>query len=238
MNDGPVMNRWMTAVVRISLLLLGVALMWAVLVLPPEPVGLSNQVKRAMPESGVLHPLTAVLLNFRGYDTLLEIGVLLVAVVAVWSLDHAAPSRLRLRAPSHRNPVLQVGLGLLVPVMAVMAGYMVWVGAYRPGGAFQAGAMLGAVAVTLIASGMLSAPLARGGGTRVTLAAGFIWFMAVASALALWRGSLLRYPETAASLVILAIETVLAVSIGAALAALFAAVSGLPDEASAREETR
>lgn len=238
MNDVPVMNRWMSAVVRIALLLLGAVLMGAVLVLPPEPVGLAGQVNRAMPDSGVLHPLTAVLLNFRGYDTLLEIGVLLVAVVAVWSLDHAAPSRLRLCAPSHRNPVLQVGLGLLLPVMAVMAGYMVWVGAYRPGGAFQAGAMLGAVAVTLIASGMMSAPLARSGGTRLALAAGFLWFMAVASALTLWRGRLLWYPETAAGLVILAIETVLAVSIGAALAALFAAVSGLPDASSVREDDR
>ena len=33
-------------------------------------------------ESGVTHPVTAVLLNYRGYDTLLEIAVLLLALLA------------------------------------------------------------------------------------------------------------------------------------------------------------
>ncbi len=39
-----------------------------------------------MDRSGVTHPVTAVLLNFRGYDTLLEVAVLLIALVGTWSL--------------------------------------------------------------------------------------------------------------------------------------------------------
>jgi multisubunit Na+/H+ antiporter MnhB subunit len=46
-----------------------------------------------MPESGVDHPVTAVLLNFRSYDTLLEIAVLLLAVVVALALREAQPDR-------------------------------------------------------------------------------------------------------------------------------------------------
>ena len=47
-------------------------------------IGLAGRVAEALPRSGVASPITAVLLNFRAYDTFLEVGVLLAAwVVAV-----------------------------------------------------------------------------------------------------------------------------------------------------------
>lgn len=36
-----------------------------------------------VPESGVSNPVTAVLLNFRSYDTLLELAVLLAAILGI-----------------------------------------------------------------------------------------------------------------------------------------------------------
>jgi hypothetical protein len=45
---------------------------------------------RHLAESGVSNPVTAVLLNFRSYDTLLEVAVLVVAMVAVWSMDRGS----------------------------------------------------------------------------------------------------------------------------------------------------
>ncbi len=60
---------------------------WAVLA-PADPCARDSP-KRPTPrssKSGVTNPVTAVLLNYRSYDTLLELGVLLLAVVAVWSL--------------------------------------------------------------------------------------------------------------------------------------------------------
>jgi multisubunit Na+/H+ antiporter MnhB subunit len=42
--------------------------------------------------------VTAVLLNFRGYDTLLEIAVLTVALVGVWALGPRRASRKACRA--------------------------------------------------------------------------------------------------------------------------------------------
>ena len=41
--------------------------------------------------SGVSNPVTAVLLNFRAYDTLLELAVLLTAVLGIFALGQATP---------------------------------------------------------------------------------------------------------------------------------------------------
>ena len=225
-----VVRMWLRhGIVIVALASLSFALIVAVLTIRPDSRGLTGDVTRAMPSSGVLHPLTAVLLNFRGYDTLLEIGVLLVAVIAVWSLDQTPRRRFKWHPPAHSNPVLRVGLGMLIPVMVLVAGYMVWVGAYRPGGAFQSGAILGAAAVTLISSGMIVAPFARNRGVRVLLASGFMFFMAVASATVVFKGRLLWYPIEWSGSLILMIETLLSLSIGISLAVLFAAVAGMPD---------
>ena len=75
---------------RVGIGILSLALLaglsWAVLSLPASPTGLTTESLAKLPESGVTNPVTAVLLNYRGYDTLLEVGVLLLAVVGVWSL--------------------------------------------------------------------------------------------------------------------------------------------------------
>jgi len=198
----------------------------AVLALDPDGRGLSDTVTSAMPESGVLHPLTAVLLNFRGYDTLLEIAVLLVAVLAVWSLEPpAAPCSRVLQEPAHRNPVLLVGLGVMVPMIAMTAGYFVWVGAYRPGGAFQGGALLGAIGVMLASTGVLPPSIRRTIRLRLATTIGFAVFLLVALLTSLWSGTLLTYPKAWAGLIILAIETALALSIGVSLALLFMAAA-------------
>ncbi len=216
---------------------LAVVLIQAVLAMPHASGELPELIKREMPASGVSHPLTAVLLNFRGYDTLLEIGVLLVAVIAVWSLDQShAPGRFHLRAPSPDNAALRVDLAIVMPLMVVMAGYMVWVGSYRPGGAFQSGAILGAAAVTLISSGVLPAPFGRSARVRALLAAGFAFFLLVASLTVLFKGRLLNYPMAWAGTLILLIETLLSLSIGMALAALFAGVAGFPISSSTKQE--
>lgn len=105
-----------------------------------SPVGdsLPDTVLGTIAESGVEHPLTAVLLNFRSYDTLLEIGVLVIAAIAGLSL--AKPSALEDPELRTHDVLLGALQRWFVPVMWLMAGYLVWAGAHQPGGAFQAGA--------------------------------------------------------------------------------------------------
>ena len=81
---------------------------------------------------------------YRALDTLLEKVVLLLALVAVWSL---APDRFWGGRPAFGyrpepgGPLIFL-TRLLVPVGIVAGVYLLWVGADAPGGAFAGGASL------------------------------------------------------------------------------------------------
>ena len=186
----------------------------------PPAIDLRVPVAAHLEESGVSHPVTAVLLNYRGYDTLLEIAVLLLAllaILAVGSETRVAPSR-------KAHPVLQALVRLAIPAIIVMAVYLLWAGAFRPGGAFQAAALLAAAAVLLHLVGLLpgwSTPRLR---LRLGLVAGFAVFLTVAAAL-LTQGALLKYPPEAAGGLILLIESALTLSLALILAGLFLILS-------------
>lgn len=206
-----------TGVVLIGLsTLLFIGLGGAVLSLPTEAPGLSGPVADGLSTSGVSNPVTAVLLNFRAYDTLLEKAVLLLAVVAAWSLA-AAPKE----SVSPPGRVLDVFVRLLVPLMIVVASYLLWVGAHAPGGAFQAGAVLAAVAVLLLLSGRSLTARWQGWRLRALLTLGLGVFIAVGAAVMFAGYRFLEYPPDQAGNLILLIEVVATVSIAVALAALF-----------------
>ena len=188
----------------------------AMLELGPTAIDLRAPVAAHLAESGVTHPVTAVLLNYRGYDTLLEIAVLLLALLAILAVVGEAPA-----SPTRAaHPVLQALARLAVPLMVVVAVYLLWAGAFRPGGAFQAGAVLAAAAVLLHLVGLLPGWSRPRLGLRIGLAAGFALFLAVAAGL-LTQGSLLQYPPAAAGVLILLIESGLTVSLALILAGLF-----------------
>lgn len=197
---------------------LAVALVLAMLDLPPHAVRLPEAVAANLAASGVDHPVTAVLLNFRGYDTLLEVAVLLLALLGVLAL--VRPRAAGAATPAH--PVLQALARLVAPLMVLVAGYLLWIGAYAPGGAFQAGAVLAAAGVLLRLAGLLPTWAQPNLLRRVGLALGLAVFVAVAAA-ALLQGSLLQYPIAAAGALILLIEAALALSIGLTLASLYLA---------------
>ena len=184
--------------------------------LPAEAPGLSGPVGENLSASGVSNPLTAVLLNYRGYDTLLEMGVLFLAVVAVWSLTPAPREPL-----SPPGAVLDAFVRLLFPVMILVAGYLLWVGAHAPGGAFQAGSVLAASAVMLLLSGKVVEPRWQGRLLRAVLSLGLGVFITVGLAVMFVGHDFLEYPVAQAGALILLIELAAALSIGATLAALF-----------------
>lgn len=197
---------------------LAIVLIIAFLGLPP-PVGhLRAQVLAQLQASGVRHPVTAVLLNFRGYDTLLEVAVLLLAVLGMLAGAETSPPGSGMPLPP--QPALQALARLLVPPMIVVSGYLLWVGAHAPGGAFQAAALLGGTAVLLRMAGSAGGWSAPHAALRIGLSAGFAVFLAFAAA-GLATGLLLRYPPGLAGALILFIEAALTVSLGLVLAGLF-----------------
>jgi len=219
-------RRWLSLAFRLALFLLLLALAgglgYAMLSLPDQVPGLSEQVSANMTTSGVRNPVTAVLLNFRAYDTLLELGVLLVALLGVWSLGSAAVHRSV--AP---EPVLSFLAGMLVPIMILMAGYLLWVGANAPGGAFQAGSVLAASGILLLLSGKRLPVRLMGWPLRVVLVFGLGAFVAVGVTLLPVGGVFLQYPPGLAGGLILFIEAAATLSIGVTLAALF--LGGRPE---------
>ena len=201
---------------------LAAGLGYAVLSLPSSAPGLSELVAENLEASGVSNPVTAVLLNFRAYDTLLELGVLLLALLGIWSLGGTPESH-----ESSPGQVLDMLSRLLVPLLILVAGYLLWVGAHAPGGAFQAGSVLGAAGVLLLLAGWRLDARFAGLPLRITLAAGLGVFVVAGVVLILVGGRLLEYPSSFAAVLILLIEAVVTFSIGITLAALF--MGGRPE---------
>jgi len=198
------------------LLALGVALGYAVVSMPEPGQELPTMLANNMEVSGVSNPVTAVLLNFRGYDTLLEMGVLLGALLGVWSLGGIVENR-----ESSPGQVLDIMSRQLVPVLILVAGYLLWAGADAPGGAFQAGSLLAAAGVLLLLCGWRLDNRYSGLPLRVLLVLGLGMFVIAGIGLLLLQGGFLLYPPAAAGGLILIIEAAATLSIGTTLAAMF-----------------
>lgn len=200
----------------LSLALL-VGLSWAVLSLPAKPIGLTAESLVRLPESGVTNPVTAVLLNYRGYDTLLEVGVLLLAIVGVWSLRRGEWPGGDLRD----RPLLISLLRVLLPVLVLAAGYLLWIGAFAPGGAFQGGALLGGALVLVMLGGIARRFVECDRWLRGGLVLGVLIFTAVCAVTKLLTGGLLQYPPGSGGAWIMVIESAALISIGLTLGLLY-----------------
>lgn len=189
--------------------------------LPAEAPNLRDAVAREIEGSGASNPVTAVLLNYRAWDTLLEITVLVAALAGTWMLGaRHAPRRERAA-----DPVLQTFARILVPLSCVVAGYLLWKGTSAPGGAFQAGSVLAGAGVIAVLSGHASPERWRRALTRSALALGPGVFLLAGVVGWVARGALLAFVPEHASTWILLIESAAMLSIAAALLGLFLAVS-------------
>ncbi|WP_019571986.1 hydrogenase subunit MbhD domain-containing protein [Thioalkalivibrio sp. ALMg3] len=193
----------------------------------PQSTGLEPVVDAHMDVSGVDHPITAVLLNFRAYDTFLELAIVLIALLGAWSLGRhdLIPAR---PAP---GPILPGTLRLLVPVAIVTGVYVLWAGSHAPGGAFQAGAILGAAGILLVLARPHQLPMAPGVPLRLGLTAGVALFLLVGLYGLVAGHGFLGYADAWAYPLILLIEIAATLSIALALVALFVAGRPAGDDA-------
>lgn len=190
---------------------------------------LAPRILERTPDAAATNPVTAVLLDFRGYDTLLEIGVLVAGITAVWALERGRPA-VPAAATAEDEPVLAELVRWIVPLTVIAVIYLTWLGAYEPGGAFQAGALLAGAGVLMLASGFLRPYAPQSPVLRITVAAGLFVFTGAALATAVGQGALLRYPAVGGYVWVLAIEAVLTVSIAAILAEFFVDVPSAPQQ--------
>lgn len=225
-GDDPAMPVWPKLAAATGAVAVTGMLALAVLALPEDAPGLVPLVTDNLAQSGVENPVTAVLLNFRAYDTLMESVVLLIALVAVWALTPKAlwggvPG---LRQHARPDGVLATFGRLLPPLGLVVAVYVVWAGSSMPGGAFQAGTVLAAVWLLVVMAGIAEEPRQSSRLLRAALVAGPAVFLGVGLVGAAF-GSFLGLPVDFAKMLILVIEFALTFSIAVTLALL---VAGTP----------
>lgn len=204
---------------------------WALLSIemPPGPAS-AEQALALVSRTGVEDAVTAVLLDFRSYDTLLEMGVLLLAVLGARAVAGAQGSTATCELWSDGEgdtPMVAALVGLLSPLIIIVAGYLLWVGAYGPGGAFQAGAVLAALGVLLRLTGRIVPAPGASVFQRGLLVMGLAVFSLMGLLTLATGRAFLQYPETLAYPMILLIEVALTLSIALPLVLLFSGSAGI-----------
>jgi len=201
-----------------------------VLLLPDPAPTLAPQAAASIAATGLGNPVTAVLMAYRAIDTLLEIVVLLLALVGIWSLaaDRDWGGRPDRRVSTDPVSVLTFVAQLLVPVGILVGIHIFWVGSVAPGGEFQGATTLAAMWILASMAGLVDAPAVTRRWLRLVLVIGPAVFLAIGLAGFALAGAFLAYPESHAKLLILIIEIPVTLAIAATLALL---VAGPPERA-------
>ena len=201
-----------------------------VLLLPDPAPTLAPQAAASIAATGLGNPVTAVLMAYRAIDTLLEIVVLLLALVGIWSLapDRDWGRRLDRRGSTDPVSVLTFVAQLLVPVGIIVGIHIFWVGSVAPGGEFQGATILATMWTLASMAGLVSAAAVTRRWLRLVLTIGPAVFLAIGLAGFALAGAFLAYPKSHAKLMILVIEIPVTLSIAATLALL---VAGPPERA-------
>jgi multisubunit Na+/H+ antiporter MnhB subunit len=155
---------------------------------------------------------------------MLEKAVLVLAVVGVWSI---APDRFWGGSPAplgrdHPDPALVFLARVIAPIGILIGLHIFWVSADEPGGAFQAGAILGAMWIVVMIARLANPPRIGSRPLRLALLSGPAVFILVALLGPFLGGSFLSYPPGLVKPVILFVEAFMLLSISVAIPLLIA----------------
>ncbi len=223
-------------------LVVSIALVAALRDASPASGGTAAAVPDAVAESGIAHPVTAVLLSLRAWDTLLELAVLMAAVIGAGLALRSAGGPARGEAShgvtQHGDPVREATSDgadsrqlapwlatQVVPLLVVAGIALLAVGAYGPGGEFQAGAVLAAALVLLRIAGIVEIERVPDLVLRAGVVIGVAAFATAGLVSAAGNAAMLTWRGDAAEVWVLVIEVTATVGIAIALALLHAACS-------------
>ncbi len=211
---------------------------------PPSTHVSPRYVEAAREETGALNMVTAVLADYRGYDTLGETAVVFVAGLGCLLILGAFGREPGKPALVHRfgSDVLDASARTLVPWILLFALYVLVHGHVSPGGGFQGGVLFGSglIALRLIRGG--TGPGAFGPGLRASLvmaALGLFGFCAIGLACILFGGQFLNYgalplgsdPATTREIATLVVEGAVFVAVSGTVMILFHSISaGIRDD--------
>jgi len=169
---------------------------------PPHNNELGQLTVTHLAQTGVTNIVTAVLLNYRAYDTLIEFAVFLCVAIAVlpYMLDTSVST---FKLPEESQVLLIAKV--FIPLTIIMAGYLLWIGSSKPGGAFQAAALLASCLVLLSLANLQVIDFTKL-RYRLLMSLGLIVFLTVVLLLYLKSNAFLTLPAEFAGLTILVIE--------------------------------
>jgi multisubunit Na+/H+ antiporter MnhB subunit len=194
---------------------LSVALVVVLNDLPREGGDLGEEVAARAGETGATHPVTAVLLGFRAFDTWLEVAVILAAALGVLAVSRTHD--VRDRPPPGVEPLLSWMTAIVVPTAALVGAFLLWLGTSGPGGAFQAGSVAGAALLLVWLSGRRGVAALTPRALASLLSAGTAAFLAMAVIPMAAGAALLEVPPDAATTIIIAVESGVTVAVAVAL---------------------
>jgi uncharacterized MnhB-related membrane protein len=207
-------------------LLIALEAVWEI----PEGGGLAATAEVLLPETGVEHPVTAVLLNFRAYDTWLEIGVILLGLLAIFTVGksdvYPKPRQVT------QDLLLRQVILFFTPVLFLFGAFLLYIGKTGPGGAFQAAVLWGAIGILLHLDGWPIFAVIPRWLRQILLTIGLGFFLLLGFIFMAGGNALFEYPSAYAGILILIVETLAAVSIATALTAIFANLNLMKEEPS------
>lgn len=205
------------AIATILFILLSICLLFCVHFTPT----IDGSIQSNLIQSGVSHDVTAVLLNFRALDTLLEIGVIFLALLAISALKPYFYYKLL----SFESKVTDTFVAFLFPIIALSAFYILYIGSYKSGGAFGASALLAGGIIVLRLVKPKYFENFKESYLRMVYTSGLLFFASVGIA-TLFFGSFLHYRNDIATLFIISIETVLTANLAFILSSFFITATG------------
>ncbi|MBN1651677.1 MAG: Na(+)/H(+) antiporter subunit B [Bacteroidales bacterium] len=105
-------------------------------------------------ELKVSNTVTAIVVNYRGFDTLGEVTVLFLAATGLASIMYRrrriGEQQIRAKLPSSR--IVQIGSQILFPLIILLGAYVFIHGHLSPGGGFQGGAIIATATLLMLIS--------------------------------------------------------------------------------------
>lgn len=195
-------------------------------------------IEQAYQDTHTPNIVTAVLADYRGYDTMFETVVVLAAGLIIMVILRRTPrkrGKVLPRRPQRegRDIILRGSAQLIIPVMQIFALYVLAHGHYSPGGGFQGGVIFGASFILMALCHNLQFTLGRFPEKTVLLccAAGVVVYAGIGMLCLLLGLNLLDYaalapvlgvsPEMARSYGILGVEVGVGITVMAIMVSLY-----------------
>ncbi len=103
---------------------------------------------KTVEKTGAVNVVTAIVVNYRGFDTLGEVTVLFLAATGLGAVIYGINESKKGKGNSGHKPVVEASLivrtgsKMLFPLVVILGAYVVVHGHLTPGGGFQGGAII------------------------------------------------------------------------------------------------